>query len=246
LLHACRPAIAVRAVPAGAGRRAFTLIELLVVVAIIAILASLLLPALGRAQASSRSAACRSNLHQLALAWEVYLTDHEDRFPDRRDLKESVPGGYQPWTTWPKSDPRAAWAPVVLSNQVSGAAVWQCPSLAARKALDVVQTRQSAATNTEPVRYWMWRFDRRDDPVPLDNFWLKTRDQSVADLRIAGNPQAGVPNGAAEVEFVVDVYFPATAAGVEPALAGWAAHPKGKNRAWLDGHVAWSRDDRLR
>ena len=91
-------------------RRAFTLIELLVVIAIIAILAALLLPALSRAKQKGQRAVCLSNLNQIGLAFIIYLNDHEDRFPDRRDLKSSLPGGYLPWTTWPPSDPRAGWA----------------------------------------------------------------------------------------------------------------------------------------
>lgn len=228
-------------------KRAFTLIELLVVIAIIAILASMLLPALTRARASSRSAVCRSNLRQVGLAWELYLGDHDDRFPDRRDLKSMLPGGYKPWSTWPRSDPRAGWAPwVVGMGAGSGPDVWQCPSLAARPVLDVEQTRQLPSTNAAPVRYWMWRFDRFDDPVAVDNFWGKSRAQSLADLQGAGNPTVGEPGGAAEVELVVDVYFPETVPGVDPVVAGLAAHPKGRNRAWLDGHVSWTRDDRLR
>ncbi len=229
-------------------KRGFTLIELLVVIAIIAILASLLLPALGRAQASGRSTACRSNLRQIGLGWELYLGDHDDRFPDRRDLKTALPEGYKPWSSWPTSDPRAGWAVPALSNQVAVGVpqVWQCPSLAARRVLDVVQTRQSSGTNQPPVRYWMWRFDRIDDPVAPDNFWGKRRDTAFAELQGAGNPQVGQPNGWAEVEFAVDVYFPAAAPGVQAELRGWGAHAKGKNRLWLDGHVAWSRDDRLK
>ncbi len=59
-------------------RGGFTLIELLVVIATIAILASLLLPALTRAAKSGGSTACRNNLRQLALAWTMYAGDNRD------------------------------------------------------------------------------------------------------------------------------------------------------------------------
>jgi prepilin-type N-terminal cleavage/methylation domain-containing protein len=61
-------------------RKGFTLIELLVVVAIIAILASLLLPALSLAKANAKDTQCLSNLKQLAVAHTMYLGDFNNSF----------------------------------------------------------------------------------------------------------------------------------------------------------------------
>jgi len=228
--------------PVSVKSRAFTLIELLVVIAIIAILAAILFPVFTRAKEAAKASVCLQQTRQIGQSFGLYLSDSDERMPDRRDLKSTLPGGYRPWTQWPPSDPRAGWALVVLRPYEKDDRIWTCPSSSA-VFKGIVQVEQ--ATDGGTAMYWMWRFDRTDDPVPLDNFWGKSEDQAVSDLQRANNPQAGQPEGTSDTELLVDPYFPKTITTVLDPLKGNAPHVGGRNRLFLDLHAKFLRDRRL-
>ena len=228
----------------GMRKLGFTLVELLVCIAVIAIMAALLLPAFARAKAKSQQAACLVHLRQIGIGFDLELADSEDRLPDRRDLKDAL--GYQPWTTWPPSDPRGGWAAVVLAQKVPSDRIWFCPAMkksAVRTAPQSLQESRPGDADSQ-VSYWFWRFDRTNNPVPLDNFWGKTVERSVSDLQTLASPFIGTPTGPADVELAVDPYFPNTIAALPADIRGRAVHLRGRNRLFLDGHAEFLRDPR--
>jgi len=88
---------------AGTAPAGFNVIELLVVIAIVAILTTLLLPALTKAKEQGRSSICKNNMRQLALAMVLYADDNDDYLPwpgdvDRNWQPDWVFGG-QPNTS---------------------------------------------------------------------------------------------------------------------------------------------------
>jgi len=129
-------------------KRAFTLIELLVVIAIIAILAAMLLPALGKAKATAYRIKCVSNQKQLALTMQMYRNDNNSQFP----CYKIVPPGN---TSYANGNDYTRWAGwmVLLNPYIStnyGTSFYLCPKDVPGGWNNYVFNANGLATNTLP------------------------------------------------------------------------------------------------
>ena len=197
-------------------QHAFTLIELLVVIAIIAILAAMLLPALGSAKQRAWTTVCNSNLHQIGFGMIMFANDHGEMFPES--------GGTIPWNTVNADAPTNSWMQQII-QYVATTNLYHCP-----------------ANRLLPVNEQSW-FNYFNGVRAA--FIAADEQQAAVDTRRIMFPAAQVLSGDTQdfdpEDSDKDDYTQNCVGGPGNGLPWelWQAHNNGQNVLFTDGHAKW-------
>jgi len=224
--------------------RAFTLIELLVVIAIIAILAAMLLPALGKARQASHRSACISNLHQIALATTMYMADNAGKMPYVQDSELQLTPPVDAFGK--RYNSMGSFMPL-LHPYISNAKMWLSPPV------PVARTNEWQKHFLSP-----WREDGTNAP---QRGWanyisdkLAERNTSAARYLRGRTPESVAlarNSSVSDEEWLMSPFFGKpwwagfkdqwSVGDSVPPPGGWSAHNGGRNQIYLDMHASWVR-----
>lgn len=236
-------------------RPCFTLIELLVVVAIIAILAAMLLPALTKARETAKYAACTNNLHQVAMAFASYTGDYNDVtlffYPNSFYGYSTAAGSNQGAANSATNTTVTAWSGLFSPDGVNPYGSNGLGNLYFDSTNQLYTNMRTSIVGTGTyINDWRVLY------CPSSPLWTQPptsrgMDAAAYDRRFCGysyrNPERSLPGddgksrgkvGRIRINEIVDtgMIFAFDNEGPSHDYAWGGAHPKGGNMLYYDGH----------
>jgi len=215
-------------------RRGFTLIELLVVIAIIAILAAILFPVFARAREKARQSSCLSNVKQIMLAIQQYVSDYDQSYPN---CIIRSPGS---WTT-PNGTATTAYVPwfCAVGPYMKNYQILNCPS---------VTTRYDGGTSFNDISYgyneWLGMSNRSDVPYEY-SYYKRYGPIKLKDVHFPSETMCIGEKGDTGSYIIDCLLYDYRTRGVatdnENGRTNLALdrHNEGLNIGFCDGHAKW-------
>jgi prepilin-type N-terminal cleavage/methylation domain-containing protein/prepilin-type processing-associated H-X9-DG protein len=230
----------------GRGEPAFTLIELLVVIAIIAILAAILFPVFAKARERARQTTCQSNLKQLAAAFDLYMDNWDDDYPNSWQERSSSFG-----------ELNHSWWDVQIASYAKSDGVFSCPandvdSYSVHQPFDargLKSRRVNYALNNQLLHCPAGAFQFSylgDPPEPANRSDVQESANTILlaeKMLDEPNHRANPPDATGNQSEEIDVWYQLTGPGLDPAEWNptWGVardlHARGSNFLFTDGHV---------
>ena len=208
------------------GDQKFTLIELLVVIAIIAILAALLLPALGSAREKARQISCASMLKQVGMGFEFYANAYDDRIPRPYNEEEN-----KSWQYYVYPLMKSGVQIVKNGNHIfTATSKIYCPSDTGVRGSKFTTYNM----NTYAGHINWWGYSRKI-------YVIRSRIKSPTLVFLAGEQESGATNDGYSISKNAFLNYEAwlnDESRVQSRIAG--RHSFGANFLYFDGHVAYS------